>query len=184
MTKKVEPGESLNFLDGDEYVHRVSEATSAQPSANTPLQAYNSSSLQVVLHNSNQTENEREALKLIRTYFITRKGSTHHYLAKFIAQSGQTLNDFDAFMYTNENNLFFRRTVEGAYADGLYWQHKQTSFIRVWRTNGIENYVCAANFNMIGKFHRKKYSKPEAVPQDVQAEAIRQLKVALLVVSE
>jgi hypothetical protein len=184
MTKKVEPGERLNFLNGDEHAHRVSEVTGTQPCANTPLQAHNPSSLQVVLHNSNQTENERAALQLIHTYFVARKGSTHHYLAQFIAQSGQTLNNFDAVMYANENNLFFRRTVEGAYADGLYWQHKQTSFIRVWRNNGTENYVCAANFNMIGKFRRKKYSKPEAVPQEVQAEAIRQLKIALLVVSQ
>ncbi len=180
MTKKVEPGISLNSF-GNEHEHRVFEATTEPPGTDTPLQAFKSSPVDIVLHNGNQTQNERAALQLIHTYFVARRGSTQNYLAKFIIESGQTLQNFDAFMYANENNLFFRRTVEGAYADGLYWQHRETSFIRVWRTAGTENYVCAANFNMIGKFRRKKFGKPEAVPPEVQAEAISQLKALLLV---
>lgn len=106
MTKKAEPGISLSSF-GDEHEHRVFEATTSPISTDMLLWASNSSLVDVLVHNSNKTKNEREALWLIHKYFVQRKGSTQHYLAQFILESGQTLTEFDTFMYCNENNLFF-----------------------------------------------------------------------------
>ena len=158
MTKKVEPGES--------------------PSNKLPERPVNLPQL----HNSNQTEEGKQALFLIHKYFVSRKTSTFDYLAHFIIETSQTFKNYEAFMYANEyDNLFFRKTVEEAYYDGLRWKHKEAGFIRVWCVNGVINYVCAANFNMISKFRRKKHSSPDLVPYDVKVEAISNLKKALLI---
>lgn len=180
MAKKVEQNSKPS--KGDEITQqRVSEILNESENTSQPNNTPDASQGNLILHNSNQTECGRAALQLIHKYFINRRGSTHSYLAQFIIKRNQAPDNFDAFMYTNEYNLFFRATVEEAYADGLYWQPKETGFIRVWSKNGVENYVCAANFNMIGNFRRKKHSKPDLVPQKIKDEAISQLKKSLMV---
>jgi len=145
----------------------------------------------IIAHNNTNSAYDRDAQKLIIQYLKNLNDSGRNVFIKSLEKLGQNYNDYDVFFYVNQsyhpkhsdkfysNKLVYRKTIEEAYKDALNSDDESPDFIRVWKKDGVTNYIAVPQASLFGDYIGDMYNENGNLKQEVKDLSINILKNGL-----
>jgi hypothetical protein len=138
----------------------------------------------IIIHHKSDSAYDRTALKTLAWFINHWPKRRYRALVSYLVKTNQTFEEFNAFALVNERSITFRKTVAEVYNDAFDWDLQCPSYVRIWRSNKLTHYVCAPECSIYGDYDGEMWDNAGKLKQEVIDEAIRQLKVDLLVENE
>lgn len=151
--------------------------------------------LKVVVHNNTNSTYDKVAQNEILNYLKNNSKLGQKVFFKFLKESKQSINDYDTVFILNDgyhpnhtdkyytNKIKYTKSVEDAYLTQMDFDLEEVSYMRVWKKDGIINYLVANNMDLFGDYDGDLYDERGYLKKEVKDLAISKIKKALKIES-
>lgn len=149
--------------------------------------------LKVVVHNDTNSAQDKDAQRVVLSYFKNLNDSGKKKFLDFLKKTNQSIYNYDTVFYLNQeyhpkhtdkfysNKIIYRTNVFDAYMDALNSDDESPSFIRVYVKDGVKGIVATTEFDIYGDFYGDKYDERGYLKDEIKKNAVEQLKKELLI---